>query len=64
MHLLIAFLIFLVVLVVAAAIVIFILQQVAPQWPYARNVVLAVCALILLIWLVGHYAGIVGALHA
>jgi hypothetical protein len=63
-HLLVAFLIFLVVLVVVTAIVIFILQQLAPQWPWARNVCLAVAALILLIWLVSHYAEIVGSFHA
>jgi len=63
MHLLVAFLIFFVILVVAAAIVIFILQQLAPQYPWSRNLVLAICGLILLIWLVAHYSDIVGALH-
>jgi len=63
MHLLIAFLVFLLVLVVACAIVIFILQNLAPTLPWARNLVLAVGGLILLIWLIAHYAEIIGALH-
>lgn len=63
MHLLVAFLIFLLVLVVATAIVIFILEKLVPSWPGVQKVCLAVAALILLIWLVAHYAQIVAALH-
>ena len=63
MHVLVAFLIFLVILVVVAAIVIFILSQLPGVPPWARNVVLAICGLILLVWLIQHYGAIVGALH-
>jgi hypothetical protein len=63
MHLLIAFLIFLVILVVVCAIVIFILSQLPGVPPWARNLVLAVGALVLLIWLVENAAGITNALH-
>jgi hypothetical protein len=63
MHLLIAFLIFFLVLVVATGIVIFILEQLAPSWPWVRKVCLAVAALVLLIWLVGHYVQIISSIH-
>ena len=61
LSLLVGFLIFLVIVCVIAALVIWILSNIPGVPPWARNVVLAVAGIAVLIWLLDHfgrYAGI------
>lgn len=61
-HLLVSFLIMLLVVFVIGALVVYILSLIPGVPPWSRNVVIAVCALVVLIWLVDNIGALTGSL--
>jgi hypothetical protein len=58
--LLVSFLILLLIVCVIAALVIWILSNIPGVPPWSRNVVLAIAGLVILIWVIQHFGGMVG----